>query len=50
LTNSQAGYTDYARTALVTDWLEELGWYSKVCLEDGLTRTIQSILDGTNEN
>lgn len=41
---SQEGYTNYARTALVSKQLEQLGWYLRVALKDGIERTLKSIL------
>jgi len=44
---SQAGYTNYARTALCTKRIEQLGWGLEVNLEDGLKRTLRSFgVDG----
>lgn len=47
LPESQAGYTNYARTALCTKKIEQLGWELEVSLEDGLKRTLRSFgVDG----
>lgn len=37
---NQCGYTNYARTALCTKKIEQLGWGPHVSLEDGLKRTM----------
>lgn len=41
--NNQAGYTNYPRTALSTERLQDLGWEPVVTLEDGLKRTLCSL-------
>lgn len=45
LDHSQRGYTDYVRTSLDTKRIESIGWDIKVSLEDGIKRTLCSILD-----
>lgn len=37
-------YCNYKRSGLNTDELEKLGWYPKICLQDGLIKTIKSIM------
>ena len=36
-------YCNYKRTGLSTTELEKLGWYPKVCLRDGIIKTINSM-------
>lgn len=40
--SSQAGYTNYARTAMDTTDIESIGWEAKVGLREGLQRTLRA--------